>query len=304
MGERTLRGKVADRRDRRVDLLQARRGARSPSSCSACEAILAACADAGIDPRDVDGFASYSNDRNDPSRIAAALGCRELTLLEHAVGRRRGRRLGARSATRAAAIAAGHRGRAWSCTARSRRVSSAASARARDAKTVSGDPALMAAVRADVAGADVRHARDAAHARARHQPGGVPRRRARLLPPRADEPARGHVRPAAHAEALRRVALDRRAVPPVRLLPGERRRGRAGARLGRARARPAPAAGLRARRGAGLGEPRGRAARTTSPTTRPSSFKTVAPRLYEMAGRRRRATSTWCRATRTSPAAW
>ncbi|MSO76537.1 MAG: acetyl-CoA acetyltransferase [Alphaproteobacteria bacterium] len=41
-------------------------------------AILNAAKDAGIDPRDIDGFASYSNDRNDPSRIAAALGTREL----------------------------------------------------------------------------------------------------------------------------------------------------------------------------------------------------------------------------------
>jgi acetyl-CoA acetyltransferase len=44
----------------------------------ALKAILAACADAGIDPQDIDSFASYSNDRNDPSRIAAALGCKEL----------------------------------------------------------------------------------------------------------------------------------------------------------------------------------------------------------------------------------
>lgn len=44
----------------------------------ALKAILAACEDAGIDPKDVDGFASYSNDRSDPSRLAAALGCREL----------------------------------------------------------------------------------------------------------------------------------------------------------------------------------------------------------------------------------
>ena len=44
----------------------------------ALKAILAACEDAGISPRDVDGFASFSNDRNDPSRMAAALGCREL----------------------------------------------------------------------------------------------------------------------------------------------------------------------------------------------------------------------------------
>jgi len=44
----------------------------------ALRAILAACEDAGLDPRQVDGFASYSNDRNDPSRLAAALGLPEL----------------------------------------------------------------------------------------------------------------------------------------------------------------------------------------------------------------------------------
>ncbi len=41
-------------------------------------AILNACADAGMDPREIDGFASFSNDRNDPSRLAAALGTKEL----------------------------------------------------------------------------------------------------------------------------------------------------------------------------------------------------------------------------------
>ena len=41
-------------------------------------AILAACADAGISPKRIDGFASYSNDRSDPSRLAAALGIEEL----------------------------------------------------------------------------------------------------------------------------------------------------------------------------------------------------------------------------------
>lgn len=44
----------------------------------ALKAILRACEDAGIPPREVDGFASYSNDRSDPSRLAAALGIREL----------------------------------------------------------------------------------------------------------------------------------------------------------------------------------------------------------------------------------
>src|SRR4030095_2004499 len=48
--------------------------APQPEFALALQAILRACADAGLDPRQVDGFASYSNDRNDPSRIAAALG--------------------------------------------------------------------------------------------------------------------------------------------------------------------------------------------------------------------------------------
>ena len=44
----------------------------------ALRAILAACADAGVHPHHIDGFASYSNDRTDPSRLAAALGCQRL----------------------------------------------------------------------------------------------------------------------------------------------------------------------------------------------------------------------------------
>src|SRR5207302_5846255 len=38
------------------------------------EAILLAAEDAGLDVRQIDGFASYANDRNDPTRLAAALG--------------------------------------------------------------------------------------------------------------------------------------------------------------------------------------------------------------------------------------
>src|SRR6266850_2262393 len=52
--------------------------APEPEVKLALQAILAACADAGLDPRSIDGFASYSNDRNDPSRLAAALGIPEL----------------------------------------------------------------------------------------------------------------------------------------------------------------------------------------------------------------------------------
>jgi len=52
--------------------------APEPEVKLALRAILAACDDAGLDSRAIDGFASYSNDRNDPSRLAAALGIPEL----------------------------------------------------------------------------------------------------------------------------------------------------------------------------------------------------------------------------------
>lgn len=42
------------------------------------KAILNACDDAGISPRQIDGFCSYSNDRNTPARLANALGLAEL----------------------------------------------------------------------------------------------------------------------------------------------------------------------------------------------------------------------------------
>ena len=42
------------------------------------KAILAACTDAGINPREIDGFCSYSNDRNTPARLANGLGLSEL----------------------------------------------------------------------------------------------------------------------------------------------------------------------------------------------------------------------------------
>jgi acetyl-CoA acetyltransferase len=44
----------------------------------ALKAILNACRDAGLDPRQIDGFASYGDDRSDASRLAAALGIRQL----------------------------------------------------------------------------------------------------------------------------------------------------------------------------------------------------------------------------------
>ncbi|MGI4812765.1 MAG: thiolase C-terminal domain-containing protein [Janthinobacterium lividum] len=49
-----------------------------PEFKMAVQAILNACRDGGIDPREIDGFASYSDDRNNASRLAAALGTRQL----------------------------------------------------------------------------------------------------------------------------------------------------------------------------------------------------------------------------------
>jgi len=77
MKERSLRGKVAIVG---VGETTYYKHGRAPDSefALALQAILRACEDAGIDPRRIDGFASYSNDRNDPSRLAAALGLPEL----------------------------------------------------------------------------------------------------------------------------------------------------------------------------------------------------------------------------------
>jgi acetyl-CoA acetyltransferase len=77
MADRSLRGRVAV-----VGVGETayyRHGQASDPEFVLClKAILAACEDAGIDATTIDGFASYSNDRNDPPTLATALGCREL----------------------------------------------------------------------------------------------------------------------------------------------------------------------------------------------------------------------------------
>jgi acetyl-CoA acetyltransferase len=77
MDQRTLRGRVAIAG---VGETTYYKHGQAPVSelRLALDAILSACADAGLDPRQIDGFASYSNDCNDPSRLAAALGLPEL----------------------------------------------------------------------------------------------------------------------------------------------------------------------------------------------------------------------------------
>lgn len=71
------------------------------------EAITKAAADAGIDVRDIDGFASYSNDRNDPPRLAAALAIKDLAFSNMVWGGGGGGGSGA-VANAVAALAAGY----------------------------------------------------------------------------------------------------------------------------------------------------------------------------------------------------
>jgi acetyl-CoA acetyltransferase len=73
----------------------------------ALEAILRACEDAGISAHQIDGFASYSNDRNDSVRMATALGLPELRFSNMFWGGGGGGGSGA-IGNAAAAIAAGY----------------------------------------------------------------------------------------------------------------------------------------------------------------------------------------------------
>tara|TARA_B100000519_G_C14224118_1_gene429099 strand:- start:52 stop:1233 length:1182 start_codon:yes stop_codon:yes gene_type:complete len=77
MTERTLRGRVAVVGVGETEYYK--RG-QSPDAefDLALKAILAACDNAGVSPKEIDGFASYSNDRNDPSKLSAALGISDL----------------------------------------------------------------------------------------------------------------------------------------------------------------------------------------------------------------------------------
>jgi acetyl-CoA acetyltransferase len=52
----------------------------------ALEAVLHACADAGVDVPDIDGFATYSAERSDPYTMAQALGVRETHFMDRYPG--------------------------------------------------------------------------------------------------------------------------------------------------------------------------------------------------------------------------
>jgi hypothetical protein len=77
MTERTLRGRTAI-----VGIGETNyyRHGQSPDAefKLALQAVVNACKDAGISPHDIDGFASYGNDRSEAGRLASALGIKEL----------------------------------------------------------------------------------------------------------------------------------------------------------------------------------------------------------------------------------
>jgi acetyl-CoA acetyltransferase len=104
--ERSIRGKVAIAGIGETTYYK-RGQSPDPEFVLGLKAILAACADAGIDPREIDGFASYSNDRNSPDRLASALGIRELKFSNMVWGGGGGGGSGA-VGNAAAAIAAGY----------------------------------------------------------------------------------------------------------------------------------------------------------------------------------------------------
>ncbi len=77
MAERTLRGKTAIAG---IGETTYYKYGQSPDSefKLALQAVIKACEDAGISPHEVDGFASYGNDRSEAGRLASALGIKEL----------------------------------------------------------------------------------------------------------------------------------------------------------------------------------------------------------------------------------
>src|SRR5437763_9032892 len=106
------------------------------------KAILSAAEDAGIDPKDIDGFASYSNDRNDPPSLATALGTHQLRFSNMQWGGGGGGGAGA-MANAAAAIAGG----LADCVVVYRALAQGQFGRfgqGARVNTISGDPALTA----------------------------------------------------------------------------------------------------------------------------------------------------------------
>ena len=216
--ERTLRGQGRRRRDRRDQRTTSTARRRSPSSRSRCRRSSRACADAG-----------HRSARDRRLRLLQQRPQRPV-----APGRRARPAASCASPTCSGAAAAAAARRRWAT--RRRRWRRAGRLRRGVPRA---RPGPVPALRRGAAGAHACRARRRSPfpyglmspaqrfamrvMRFMHEhgiaPGGAARHRARLVPSRAGQPARGHARPAAHRRGLRRLALDRRALPPLRLLP-------------------------------------------------------------------------------------
>ena len=107
----------------------------------ACEAIIKAADDAGIDVREIDGISGYADDRN-ASRLATALGLKHLAFAGMMWGGGGGGGSGA-VGNAAAAINAGYAKYVW-CFAPSPRANSAVSDRPPVSNSISGSGAYTA----------------------------------------------------------------------------------------------------------------------------------------------------------------
>ena len=206
----------------------------------ALRAITAACDDAGISFKDLDGVATHRvNDSVQGAVVLNALGMRDPQVLRRPVRRRQRVAHGGRPSRhgrrdrrgRLRRVLAGHQrpqrvphGRHRAPATRRRRVPVPDAVRLRDAP---------AAVR--VHGQRV-HAAYGAHARRLRSRGDPPTRQCIAQRTRHDAHAD-------HDGRLPVIALDRRTVVPVRLLPRNRRRHRGRGHQRRASTRPAPHAG-------------------------------------------------------------
>ena len=202
----------------------------------ACQVIVDACADAGIDPSEVDALCSYTMEATEEVDIARNIGCGDITFFSQ-VGYGGGAGCGVVGhaamavATGQAEVAVAWRSRKrgsgprpWTSTSVQLRVPGRVDAALRDAPARGRD----------------RHADPPLHARVRRHPRPPRQRGHGHAQARQHEPGRLHARQANDPRRLHGGALDLRALVPVRQLPRDRRRPGVRDRL--RRAGPGPAA--------------------------------------------------------------
>ncbi len=219
----------------------------------ACEAVKAAIDDAGLQPSDIDGMVTFTMDSNEEIEVARNVGIGDLTFftrVPHGGGAAAGTVVQAAMAvaTGIADVVVCYR----AFNERSGFRFGGSTARA------SGETPLWLAPYAPVRVADAggvgRAARSALHVDVRRHQRGLRQDLGRRPRPRGPQSRRVVLRAPHHTRGPPELAVDHRAgAATARLLPGERRRRRAGRHQCRARTRPAPAAGGDHRGGAGRG---------------------------------------------------